>query len=82
MDVSIVCNMLKFIYSIKDIVDDGRSIELTWDGEEENIWDIVEKFKCFLLAKTYSPSLVNRVVYLSNDQLAKLHLAGDAPDDL
>ena len=48
--------MLKFYYSEKESFEGGVEIEMSWDGEED-IWDILEKFKSFLLAKTYSPDL-------------------------
>lgn len=51
---------------------------LEWELEEENIQDIVEKFKYFLLAKSYSPELVKKLQYLSDSQYAKLLLGEDS----
>ena len=47
---------------------------LEWEEDEENIWDILSRFKYFLLAKSYSPDLVNRIQYLTDDQYAKMKL--------
>lgn len=72
--------MLKFEYNTYDCdMEDipNNSVILEWEDEEENIYDIIEKFKYFLLAKSYSPELVNRLQYLSNEQLAKLKLLGE-----
>lgn len=68
--------MLKFEYT----TDDGFGkdhVLLEWEDEEENIWDILDRFKTFLLAKTYHNDLVDRIRFLEYDELAKLELLKD-----
>lgn len=65
-----------------DIADNPHSsIILEWEGEEEDIIDIVQKFKYFLLAKSYSASLVNKLQYLTDNQMAKLKLLNEEIDE-
>ena len=45
-----------------------------YDTEEDDISDVLERFKYFLLAKSYPSSMVERIVYLSEDQYAKSKL--------
>lgn len=52
----------------------GTHIHHEYNGEEEDIYDILEKFKYFLFAKGYLPDMIDKVVYLSDDQAAKLNL--------
>lgn len=69
--------MTKFEYNTYDM-DSGdvphNNVILEWEGEEENIMDIVQKFKYFLLAKSYLASLVDKLQYLTDNQMAKLKL--------
>lgn len=69
--------MLKFEYMTDDdyTSQSGKDhILMEWEREEEDIWDILDRFKCFLLAKTYSPELVERIRFLEYDELAKIEL--------
>lgn len=72
--------MTKFEYNTYDM-DLGNashnSVILEWEGEEEDIMDIVDKFKYFLLAKSYPTSLVNKLQYLTDNQMAKLKLLNE-----
>lgn len=75
--------MTKFEYNTYDIEDmPNDSVVLEWEGEEEDIYEIIEKFKYFLLAKSYSSSLVNKLQYLSDNQMAKLKLLNEELDDV
>lgn len=75
--------MTKFEYNTYDIEDmPNDSVVLEWEGEEEDIYEIIEKFKYFLLAKSYSSSLVNKLQYLSDNQMAKLKLLDEELDDV
>lgn len=69
--------MIRFEYNTDD-VDTGdfprNRVILEWDGEEEDIDDMVQKFKYFLLAVSYPSSLVNKLQYLTDNQMAKLKL--------
>ena len=72
--------MTKFYYK-SDFGEDDFSVDLEWEAEEEHIYEILDRFKTFLLAKTYSHQLVRRVVYLTDDQLAKLNLLDEELED-
>ena len=77
--------MTKFEYNTYDMdIEDtpNNSVILEWDGEEEDIMDIIEKFKYFLLAKSYPSCLVNKLQYLSDNQMAKLKLLNEELDDV
>lgn len=74
--------MLKFEHTYLDEDDKKSTVNMTWDSEEIDICEIVERFQKFLLAITYSVSLVERVIYLTDDQVAKLGLLGDNINDL
>lgn len=73
--------MIRFEYNTHDMDMDvdslDNSVKLEWSGEEEDIEDIIKKFKYFLLAKSYPPFLVNRCQYLTNNQMAKLKLLNE-----
>ena len=74
--------MIKFEYHTQDLELEtpNNSVILEWEGEEENIVDMIEKFKYFLLAKSYSSVLVNRLQYLTDSQMAKLKLLNEELD--
>lgn len=70
--------MLRFEFNTYDYEDfefDHQEIKLEWQHEEENIYEILERFKYFLLAKSYSPELVERIQYLEDSQFAKFKLS-------
>lgn len=75
--------MIKFEYHTQDLELEtpNNSVILEWEGEEEDIIDVVNKFKYFLLAKSYPNSLVNRLQYLTDSQLAKLKLLNEELDE-
>lgn len=72
--------MLKFYYK-SEFEEENYIVDLEWEGEEPDIYDIIQKFKYFLLAKSYPSKMVNRIQYLEDDQLAKLHLLGEKIDE-
>jgi len=45
--------------------------------EESDIYEILQRFKYFLMAKSYSPDMVAKIQYLSDDQYARLNLTGE-----
>lgn len=70
--------MVRLQYDTYDTGDDRRDkVLLEWGGEDGDIYQMVERFRYFLLAMSFPPSLVNRVVYLDNSQAAKLKLSGE-----
>lgn len=70
--------MLRFQYDTYDIEDRGRDKAiLEWSGDDGDMYQMVERFRYFLLAMSFPPSLVNRVVYLDDSQAAKLKLSGE-----
>lgn len=52
----------------------GNIIITEYNEEEENIYEIIERFKYFLLAKSYLPEMVERIMYMDDAQYAKLKL--------
>lgn len=75
--------MMKIYYSrpsYKDGDEFQEEVEMTWKEEEQDIWEMLERLKTFLRAITYGESLVGRIQYLSDDQMAKLHLLGEGDD--
>jgi len=77
--------MIRFEYNTDD-VDTGdyphNRVSLEWDGEEEDIDDMIQKFKYFLLGISYPVSLVNKVQYLTDNQMAKLRLLDEDISEL
>ena len=77
--------MMKFYYERgpyeDDIVNFGKeTIEMMWESEESDIHEMLERIKTFLRALTYGEALVSKIQYLSDDQIAKLHLSGEGDD--
>lgn len=69
--------MLRFEYDTNDIeLDQGDNykVEMEWEGDEGDIQEIVDRFRYFLLALSYPNSLVDRIYYLNDSQIAKLKL--------
>ena len=57
-----------------------ETVEMTWAKEEEDIWELLERLKTFTRAIGYGEGLVKKIHYLTDDQIAKLHLLGEAED--
>ncbi len=55
----------------------GMHILFEWNEEENDIYEILQRFKYFLMAKSYSPDMVAKIQYLSDDQYARLNLTGE-----
>lgn len=72
--------MIKFYFK-SEYEEENYTVDLEWENEEDDIYDIIQKFKYFLAAKSYPMQMVNRIQYLQDDQLAKLHLLGEKFDE-
>lgn len=72
--------MIRFEYDTSDTSTPdfpSNRVLLEWEGEEENIDDMLTKFKYFLAGMSYPENTINKIRFLSNEQLAKLRLLGD-----
>lgn len=73
--------MTRFEYTFTDEDDSTDRVLLEWDSEPENLYKEIQRFKCFLLAKSYTKNQVDRLQYLDDSELAILHLNGNSLDE-
>lgn len=52
----------------------GSHILHEYDTEEEDIYEMLDRFKYFLMAKSYNHEMVERIMYLDDAEFAKLKL--------